>query len=77
MIVYGTATQLSKYSTGGGRGTRSGVNNDVGGADVGLEVNIPGIPEEDYPIYPSVPNTGFSCDGRVEGVDYADPIAQC
>ena len=72
MLVYGTAAQLSKYSAGGGLGG-GGVNNDVGGADGGLEVNIPGIPGEDYPIYPSVPDTGFSCDGLVEGGYYADP----
>ena len=48
MLVYGTTAQLSKYSTGGGQGNRGGVNNDVGGADGELEVNIPGIPGEDY-----------------------------
>jgi hypothetical protein len=77
MLVYGTAAQLSKYSAGGGQGTGGGVNNDVGGADGGLEVSIPGIPGEDYPIYPSVPDTGFSCDGLVEGGYYADPAAEC
>ena len=54
--MYGNAAQLNKYSAGGGRGTGGGVNNDVGGADGGLEENIPGIPGEDYPIYPSVPD---------------------
>ena len=54
---------------------------DVSGAasdDVGgLEVNIPGIPGEDYPIYAEVPDTGFTCDGLVEGGYYADPAAEC
>ena len=48
-------------------------DDDVGG----LEVNIPGIPGEDYPIYANVPDTGFTCDGLVEGGYYADPSAEC
>merc|ERR1712106_67009 len=47
------------------------------GADGGLEVNIPGIPGEDYPIFSDVPDTGFTCEGRVEGGYYADPNAEC
>merc|ERR1712128_62024 len=47
------------------------------GADGGLEVNIPGIPGEDYPIFSDVPDTEFTCDGRVEGGYYADPNAEC
>ena len=35
-----------------------------------LEVTIPGVPGEDYPIYPAVPDTGFACDGLVEGGQY-------
>ena len=77
LLVFGTAGQLSMYSASGGRGTGVGVNNDVVGADGGVEVNIPGIPGEDYPIYPSVPDTGFTCDGLLEGGYYADPAAEC
>merc|ERR1711881_566149 len=44
---------------------------------MGLEVNIPGVPGEDYPIYASVPDTGFTCDGLVEGGYYADPASEC
>ena len=29
--------------------------------------SVPGVPGEDYPIYAEVPDTGFSCDGQVEG----------
>lgn len=29
---------------------------------------IPGEPELDYPIYSEIPDTDFSCDGRVEGM---------
>jgi hypothetical protein len=38
-----------------------------GGGDEGgsLEETIPGVPGEDYPINAEVPDTGFSCDGRV------------
>ena len=32
-----------------------------------LEANIPGIPGEDYPIYSEVPESGFVCDGQVDG----------
>ena len=42
-----------------------------------LASNIPGVPGEDYPIYAEVPDTGFTCDGQVEGGKYADPGAEC
>lgn len=42
-----------------------------------LEKSVPGIPGEDYPIYAEVPETSFACDGRVDGVYYADPEADC
>ena len=32
---------------------------------------------EDFPIYAEVPDTGFTCDGQVEGGKYADPGAEC
>jgi hypothetical protein len=32
-----------------------------------LQGSIPGVPGEDYPIYAEVPETGFSCDGQVDG----------
>ena len=38
---------------------------------------ILGVPGEDYPIYANVPDTGFTCDGLVEGGYYADPNAEC
>merc|ERR1711892_1574055 len=38
---------------------------------------VPGNPGEDYPIYAEVPETVFSCEGRVEGGYYADPEAEC
>jgi hypothetical protein len=50
---------------------------DAAGGLEDLQVNIPGIPGEDYPIYAEVPDTGFSCDGRVEGGYYSDTGAEC
>ena len=29
--------------------------------------SIPGVPGQDYPVLAEVPETGFSCDGRVSG----------
>merc|ERR1711892_1627401 len=42
-----------------------------------LAANIPGVPGEDYPIYDEVPESGFVCDGQVDGGYYADPEAEC
>jgi len=42
-----------------------------------LEKAVPGIPGEDYPIYGEVPESGFACDGQVDGGYYADPEAEC
>merc|ERR1711892_793779 len=42
-----------------------------------LRMAVPGNPGEDYPIYAEVPETIFSCEGRVEGGYYADTEAEC
>merc|ERR550532_1183150 len=42
-----------------------------------LEKAVPGIPGEDYPIFSEVPESGFSCDGQVDGCYYADAEAEC
>ena len=42
-----------------------------------LEKAVPGVPGEDYPIYAEVRESGFSCDGQVDGGYYADPEAEC
>merc|ERR1712002_285539 len=42
-----------------------------------LAANIPGVPGEDYPIFAEVPESGFSCEGQVDGGYYADPEAEC
>ncbi|XP_023332811.1 uncharacterized protein LOC111704720 [Eurytemora carolleeae] len=69
--IFSSLGQLSGYQSGGGGGGGGD------GEDGGLEVNIPGIPGQDYPIYAQVPDTGFGCDGRVEGGYYADTSAEC
>ena len=38
---------------------------------------IPGVPGQDYPILSSIPQTSFSCEGKVYGGYYADPAADC
>merc|ERR1711983_555345 len=42
-----------------------------------LQGSIPGVPGEDYPIYAEVPESGFVCDGQVDGGYFADPEAEC
>merc|ERR1712223_942521 len=42
-----------------------------------LQNAIPGVPGEDYPIYAEVPESGFACDGQVDGGYYSDPEAEC
>ena len=49
---------------GGGAGAGLGGAGEVVGSEGSLEESIPGIPGEDYPIYATVPDTGFSCDGQ-------------
>ena len=34
---------------------------------------IPGTAGEDYPVYNEIPETSFSCDGRMDGDIYGDP----
>ena len=68
-----TAESLSSY--GGGGGTRDlGGGGGGGGGDYdysegSLEDTIPGTPGVDYPTLAEVPDTGFSCDGRVSQID--------
>merc|ERR1712045_238512 len=50
---------------------------DPAGALDMLQNAVPGVPGEDYPIYAEVPESGFACDGQVDGGYYADPEAEC
>ena len=82
-LLSGAGAQLAGYGRGGGggagaRGGGGGGGVGGGGDDIGdLSETIPGIAGEDYPIYAEVPDTGFTCDGQVEGGKYADPGAEC
>ena len=42
---------------------------DAAGDDplAALANNIPGVPGEDYPIFDEVPESGFACEGQVDG----------
>jgi len=42
-----------------------------------LRNSIPGEPGTDYPIYASVQESSFSCDGLIFGGYYADPELEC
>merc|ERR1712173_529903 len=50
---------------------------DADAALAALGNSIPGVPGEDYPIYAEVPESGFTCDGQVDGGYYSDPEAEC
>ena len=87
-LLTGVGAQLAAYGrggggAGGGAGARGGGDGGGGGGgggggDIGdLSETIPGVAGEDYPIYAEVPDTGFTCDGQVEGGKYADPGSEC
>merc|ERR1712186_145350 len=59
----------------GASGDQAGYDADA--ALAMLQGSIPGVPGEDYPIYAEVPESGFACDGQVDGGYYADPEAEC
>ena len=48
-------------------GAESGLDAKAAEELAALEANIPGVPGEDYPIFAEVPESGFSCDGQVDG----------
>jgi len=67
-------------SFSGGAGGGGGQNSPSGGGGGGveaLEEAIPGVPGEDYPIFSTVPDTSFLCDGQADGGYYSDPEAEC
>merc|ERR1711878_40748 len=66
----------------GASGDQAGYDADAAASDADaalamLEKAVPGVPGEDYPIYAEVPESGFACDGQVDGGYYADPEAEC
>ena len=70
-----SAQDVPVYGAGGGVPVYNVAGDDAALAALGN--SIPGVPGEDYPIYSEVPESGFSCDGQVDGGYYADPEAEC
>merc|ERR1712036_162694 len=75
----GYAAPDAQPAYGADQGQYLGSASDSGADDnlAMLEKAIPGVPGEDYPIYAEVPESGFTCDGQVDGGYYADPEAEC
>merc|ERR1712036_155830 len=75
----GYAAPDAQPAYGSDQGQYLGSASDSGADDnlAMLEKAIPGVPGEDYPIYAEVPESGFLCDGQVDGGYYADPEAEC
>jgi len=75
----GYAAPDAQPAYGADQGQYLGSASDSGADDnlAMLEKAIPGVPGEDYPIYAEVPESGFLCDGQVDGGYYADPEAEC
>ena len=61
--------RVGREHAGGGSRKRTG---RVAGDPDSLEGPIPGIPGEDYPIYATVFDTGFSCDAKVNNWSFKD-----
>merc|ERR1719216_396139 len=68
---------LDSYAQPGYEGDLDTAASDAADPLAMLQGSIPGVPGEDYPIYAEVPETGFSCEGQVDGGYYADPEAEC
>merc|ERR1719430_1665335 len=62
---------------GGGAGDQNSPSGGGGGGIEALEEAIPGVPGEDYPIFSTVPDTSFLCDGQADGGYYSDTEAEC
>merc|ERR1740129_781483 len=68
---------LDTYAQPGYEGDLDTAASDAADPLAMLQASIPGVPGEDYPIYAEVPESGFVCDGQVDGGYYADPEAEC
>merc|ERR1719237_1838335 len=68
---------LDSYAQPGYDGDLDTAASDAADPLAMLQASIPGVPGEDYPIYAEVPESGFACDGQVDGGYYADPEAEC
>ncbi|XP_078052304.1 uncharacterized protein LOC144478362 [Augochlora pura] len=63
---------LDSYGSAGGQYDSSEDPMDF--ADI--RMNVPGEPGVDYPAYTTLPQTGFTCEGRSRGY-YADEVTDC
>merc|ERR1711892_1189656 len=68
---------LDAYAQPGYEGDLDSAASDVADPLAMLQGAIPGVPGEDYPIYAEVPESGFTCEGQVDGGYYADGEAEC
>ena len=68
---------LDAYAQPGYDGDLDSAASDVVDPLAMLQGAIPGVPGEDYPIFAEVPETGFACEGQVDGGYYADGEAEC
>merc|ERR1740123_2057429 len=68
---------LDAYAQPGYEGDLDSAASDVADPLAMLQGAIPGVPGEDYPIYAEVPESGFTCEGQVDGGYYSDPEAEC
>ena len=68
---------LDAYAQPGYEGDLDTAASDVSDPLAMLQGAIPGVPGEDYPIYAEVPESGFTCEGQVDGGYYADGEAEC
>merc|ERR1740137_114404 len=68
---------LDAYAQPGYEGDLDTAASDVSDPLAMLQGAVPGVPGEDYPIYAEVPESGFACEGQVDGGYYADPEAEC
>ena len=57
--MYAASDAVATYEGGAGDDPLAALGN-----------SIPGVPGEDYPIYAEVPESGFVCDGQVDGGEY-------
>jgi len=74
---YGAPPPQPQYGgEGDSQAAPGGGGDDHQGLDWLLK-SVPGQPGTDYPIFAEVPETGFGCEGQVEGGYYADPEAEC
>jgi syndecan 1 len=82
LSVYQDGPDLLADSSSDDASTDYSSSDDASTSDDASSINmltmaVPGTPGQDYPIFSEVPDSDFSCEGRVEGGYYADVASQC